>query len=323
MRPVGMQRRQVVEADLLAELVGVLEVDRLDAKQGEVALVFLGRPDLAGDDGAGLEAEAADLAGGDVDVVRAREVVVVGAAEEAEAVGEDFEGPLAVHQAVLLDPLLEDLEDQVLLLQAGVLGDALLLGGGDELRHGHLLQLGQVDLAAFDVLVAVVDLGVAEDVLVVLDIGDVVRKAEPGIVQGGMSVVVDAVDAGIRVLRGLDAAGEGAAVEIRVVVDVAIGGWLAGGGVGLAMGAVADHPIAEGRAGLAVGPGAGERAGLAVAGPEVERSAPRRCCRRGRGGWSRWRRRRSRARRTGRGNRRLGSCGSEKCPGAPGEGGVH
>ena len=41
--------------------------------------------------------------------------MVVGAAEEAEAVGQDFERALAEHQAVELHPLLEDLEDQVLL----------------------------------------------------------------------------------------------------------------------------------------------------------------------------------------------------------------
>ena len=157
MRPGGCSGGQVVEADLLAELVGVLVVDRLDPQQGEVPLVLLGRADLAGDDRAGLQAEAADLAGGDVDVVGAGQVVVVGAAQEAEAVGQDFQRPLAVHQAVLLDPLLEDLEDQVLLLQARVLGDPLVLGGADELGHGHLLQLGEVDLAALDVLVAVVD----------------------------------------------------------------------------------------------------------------------------------------------------------------------
>ena len=40
----------------------------------------------------------------------------------------------------------------------------------EELRHGHLLQLGDVGLAALDLLVAVVDLRVAEDVLV-LDVG--------------------------------------------------------------------------------------------------------------------------------------------------------
>ena len=46
-RPVRVQRREVVEADLLAEAVGVFVVDRLDAQQGEVPLVLLGRADLA------------------------------------------------------------------------------------------------------------------------------------------------------------------------------------------------------------------------------------------------------------------------------------
>ena len=82
-----MERRQVVEADLLAQLVGILEVDRLDPQQGEVALVLLGRPDLARDDRAGLEAEAADLARGDIDIVGAGEVVVVGASKKPKPSG--------------------------------------------------------------------------------------------------------------------------------------------------------------------------------------------------------------------------------------------
>ena len=49
--------------------------------------------------------------------------MVVGAAEETEAVGQHLQGPLAVHQPVELDPLLENPEDQVLLLDAGVLGE--------------------------------------------------------------------------------------------------------------------------------------------------------------------------------------------------------
>ena len=168
---VGVQRRQVVEDDLLRQHVGVLVVDRLDAQQGEVALVLLGRADLAGDDGAGAQAEAADLAGRDVDVVRAGQVVVVGAAQEAEAVGQDFERALAEHQAVLLDALLEDLEDQVLLLQPGVVGEPLVLGDLEELRHGHLLQLGDVRAAALDLLVAVVGLGVEADMFLVVEAG--------------------------------------------------------------------------------------------------------------------------------------------------------
>ena len=118
-----------------------------------------------------MQAEAADLAGRDVNVVGAGQVVVVRAAEEAEAVGQDFQRPLAEHQAVLLDPLLEDLEDQVLLLQAGVLADAFGLGGADELRHGHLLKLGEMDLAALDVFVAVMNRVVAVDVFFLVDDG--------------------------------------------------------------------------------------------------------------------------------------------------------
>ena len=99
-------------------MVGVLIVDRLDAQQGEIALVLLGRADLPRHRGPGAQAEAANLARRDVDVVRAGQVVVIGAAQEAEAVGQDFQRPFAEHQAVELHPLLENFEDQVLLLDA-------------------------------------------------------------------------------------------------------------------------------------------------------------------------------------------------------------
>ena len=83
--------------------------------------------------------------------------MVVGAAEEAEAVGQDLQRALAVHQPVELHPLLEDLEDQVLLLDAGVVGDVLLAGLLDQLGHRHPLQFGDVGVARLlDLLVAVV-----------------------------------------------------------------------------------------------------------------------------------------------------------------------
>ena len=69
---VRIERRQVVEEDLVARFLGRLEVDRVDFDQREVALAFLGRADLAGDGVAGAQVEAADLRRRDVDVVRAR-----------------------------------------------------------------------------------------------------------------------------------------------------------------------------------------------------------------------------------------------------------
>ena len=154
----GCKRRQLVEGDLAGQQVRVLVVDRLDAQQGEVALVLLRRADLARNRGPRLQPEAANLAGRNVDVVGAGEIVVVGAAEEAEPVGQDLQRPLAVHQPVELHPLLENPEDQVLLLDAGVIGEVFLAGLLDQLGHRHPLQFGDVGVARLlDLLVAVVD----------------------------------------------------------------------------------------------------------------------------------------------------------------------
>jgi hypothetical protein len=116
---VGIERRQVVEEDLVARFLGRLEVDGVDFDEREVALAFLGRADLAGDGVAGAQIEAADLRGRDVDVVGAGQVVVLGRAQEAEAVGQAFEHAFGEDQAALFGLRLQDLEDQFLLAQAG------------------------------------------------------------------------------------------------------------------------------------------------------------------------------------------------------------
>ncbi len=97
-----VERRQVLEEDLLARPLRRLEVDRLDLDQREVALAFLRRADLARHRVAGVQVELADLRRGDVDVVGAGQVVVVGGAQEAEAVGQRLEHPFGEDQAALL-----------------------------------------------------------------------------------------------------------------------------------------------------------------------------------------------------------------------------
>ena len=118
MRCCGIERREVVEEDLLARHVGVLEVDRLDLDQGEVALPFLRRAHLAGDGVAGAQVEAADLRRRDVDVVGTGQVVVLGGAQEAEAVRQALQHALGEDQARLLGLRLQDREDQILLAHA-------------------------------------------------------------------------------------------------------------------------------------------------------------------------------------------------------------
>jgi hypothetical protein len=134
-RAVGIQRRQVVEEDLVARFLGRLEVDRVHLDQREVALAFLGRANLAGDRVAGAQIEAADLRGRDVNVVGAGQVVVLGGAQEAEAVRQAFEHAFGEDQAALFRLRLQDLEDQFLLAKAGgvlhahVLGDLVEVDG--------------------------------------------------------------------------------------------------------------------------------------------------------------------------------------------------
>ena len=149
-----IERRQVLEEQLVARLFGRLEVDRLDLDQREVALPFLRRPDLARDGVAGLQVELADLRRRDVDVVRARQVVVVGRAQEPEAVGQHFEHAFREDEAALLGLRLEDLEDQLLLAHAGRAGDVQVLGDLRELLDALVLQIGDVEAAAAAAFVA-------------------------------------------------------------------------------------------------------------------------------------------------------------------------
>ena len=86
--------------------------------------------------------------------------MIIRAAEEPEPVGQDFERPLAVHQAVELHALLEDAEDQILPFDRAGFGDIFLAGQLQQLRHRHPLQLGQVQIGLLDLLVAGVGFGV-------------------------------------------------------------------------------------------------------------------------------------------------------------------
>ena len=128
MRSCGIERRQVVEENLVARDFGIFEIDRFDLDQREVALAVLRRANLPGDGVAGAQIEFADLRGRDVDVVRARQVVVFRRAQEAEAVGQAFENAFGEDQAVLFRLRAEDLENQLLLAHAGRAGDVQLLG---------------------------------------------------------------------------------------------------------------------------------------------------------------------------------------------------
>ena len=114
---VGIERRQIVEEDLVARFLGRFEVDRVDFDQREITLAFFRRANLTGDGIACAQIEAADLRRRDVNVVRAGQVVVLGSAQEAEAVGQALENAFGEDEAALLRLGLQDLENELLFAQ--------------------------------------------------------------------------------------------------------------------------------------------------------------------------------------------------------------
>ena len=135
-----IERRQIVEMDLVADLFRIVEIDRVDLEQREIALAFLRAADRALDGIAGLQREAADLRGRDVDVVGTRQIVGVGRAQEAEAVLQHFDDAFADDLDFLAGQLLQDREHQLLLAHdAGVL-DLERFGKGDQLRRLLVLE---------------------------------------------------------------------------------------------------------------------------------------------------------------------------------------
>ena len=94
------------------------------------------RPHLATNRVAGFEVKFADLRRRNVNVVRARKIVVVGGAEEAVPVRQDFKHAFCENMAFLFALRLENFENQVLLTHAA--------GAGKVERAGNLGQLGYV-----------------------------------------------------------------------------------------------------------------------------------------------------------------------------------
>jgi len=134
LQPAGrIERRQIVEMDLVLDLLGVLEIDRGHFQQGEIAFAFLGRPDRAFGGVAGAQAEAADLGGGNINIVGTGQVVGFRRAQEAETVLQNFHHPGTGDLHIALGQFLEDGEQHVLLAHGRSVLDLQFLGKSQQI----------------------------------------------------------------------------------------------------------------------------------------------------------------------------------------------
>ena len=149
LQPLGrMQRGQVLEQHFAARALRRVEIDLAHLEQGEVALAVLRRTDQPGNRVAGAQVEAADLARGDVNVVRSREIARIRGAQEAETVLQDLEHAVAVDVLTLAGMGLQDAEDDVLFARAAHVLETHGLGQLHQVADGALLELGEVHRAA-------------------------------------------------------------------------------------------------------------------------------------------------------------------------------
>ena len=119
---------KVFKQDFVFAHFRVVAVDFVEAHEGEIALVVFGYAHAAFDGVAGVQVEAADLVGGNVDIVGAGQIGSVGAAQEAEAVGQDFERAGAAEALALFHHVADDGKHQILLAQAVGVFNAVLFG---------------------------------------------------------------------------------------------------------------------------------------------------------------------------------------------------
>jgi len=130
--------------DLVARVVGVLEIDRIDLEEGKIALSFLGRADLALDRIAGAKREPPDLGGRDIDVVRAGEVIGLRRTQETETVLKDFEHPRARDFDFLVGQLLEDREQHILLAHGRGILDLEFFGKAEQICRRLGLEIAEL-----------------------------------------------------------------------------------------------------------------------------------------------------------------------------------
>ena len=147
-----IERRQVVEEYFIARDLGILEIDRFDLNQREIALAVLGRTDLARNGVAGSQIEFPNLRRRNVNVVRAGKIVIFRRAQEAEAVGQAFQDAFREDQTVLLRLGAEDLEDQFLLAHAAGARDGQILGDFRQIGNIFLFQFRKTNAHRFHFL---------------------------------------------------------------------------------------------------------------------------------------------------------------------------
>ena len=143
----GVQRREVLEQNLVASAFRHVEVDLAHLGEGEIALAFLRRTDETRQAIARAQVEATNLTRADVDVVGASQVTAVCRTQEAETVGKNFEYAIAVDVLAISGVGLQQGEDDILFALTGNVVDAERFAHAYQFGDGPALEVVQTERA--------------------------------------------------------------------------------------------------------------------------------------------------------------------------------
>ena len=134
-----MQRRQVLEQDLITRVFRLVVVNFVNFQQRKVTLTLFRRTNLTGNGVTSAEVETADLAWGYVDVIGTGEVGAVCGAEETKSILQYLQYAIAKDIFATLRMLLEDGKNNILLTHTGQVFQPHIFAESNQLRNRRIL----------------------------------------------------------------------------------------------------------------------------------------------------------------------------------------
>src|SRR6185503_8618920 len=139
-----VERRKIIKKNFLARALGVFVINRFNLEQSKIALAFFRWAYMTGNDVAGAQVKAPNLARRNVDIVRAGEIVVIRRSQKTESVRESFQHTFAVNMTILLSLSLQDRKDQLLFAHIGSAFNIEILANERQIADFFLLERFQI-----------------------------------------------------------------------------------------------------------------------------------------------------------------------------------
>ncbi|EAP77972.1 hypothetical protein ISM_06745 [Roseovarius nubinhibens ISM] len=141
---IGIERRQVVKGDLVTRLLGIFKVDLRHGGQRKIALILFRLLDLAFDRIAGAQRILADGFRRHINIIRPREIVCLGRAQEPEPVLQHLKHAIAINDPALFGPLFQNREHHLALAHGRSVLDLELFSHRQKVFGTLRLEIGQV-----------------------------------------------------------------------------------------------------------------------------------------------------------------------------------